>query len=145
MSNNDKKYGNYKTILCKFWKEKGNCRLGASCVYAHGPHELSQNQMKPQHNKSSNEIYALRSSFNQISQREMKIAGNFKPNVVQEPNVINNYTRPSNTTNSHMQQPTQKNQPKSEQIQQSNTNLPQFNQQAQQATPNNVATSGNRP
>ena len=30
----------YKTSLCKYFKEKGSCKLGAECTFAHGNAEL---------------------------------------------------------------------------------------------------------
>lgn len=31
---------NYKTQICKHWKQKGFCRLEKCCNFAHGLHEL---------------------------------------------------------------------------------------------------------
>ncbi|KDN35779.1 hypothetical protein K437DRAFT_216475, partial [Tilletiaria anomala UBC 951] len=30
----------YKTELCRQWEEKGSCRYGAKCQFAHGSQEL---------------------------------------------------------------------------------------------------------
>lgn len=39
-SPNNRKMGLYKTELCRSWEEKGSCRYGAKCQFAHGPSEL---------------------------------------------------------------------------------------------------------
>ncbi len=30
--------------MCKNWREKGSCRYGDKCLFAHGEHELSRRQ-----------------------------------------------------------------------------------------------------
>ncbi len=30
--------------MCKNWREKGSCRYGDKCLFAHGEHELSRKQ-----------------------------------------------------------------------------------------------------
>ena len=30
--------------MCKNWREKGSCRYGDKCLFAHGDHELSRRQ-----------------------------------------------------------------------------------------------------
>ncbi len=30
--------------MCKNWREKGACRYGDKCLFAHGEHELSRRQ-----------------------------------------------------------------------------------------------------
>jgi hypothetical protein len=30
--------------MCKNWREKGTCRYGDKCLFAHGEHELSRRQ-----------------------------------------------------------------------------------------------------
>ena len=39
-SANNRKLGLYKTELCRSWEEKGTCRYGAKCQFAHGEEEL---------------------------------------------------------------------------------------------------------
>ncbi|KAH7915110.1 hypothetical protein BJ138DRAFT_1098115 [Hygrophoropsis aurantiaca] len=39
-SANNRKLGLYKTELCRSWEEKGTCRYGAKCQFAHGEDEL---------------------------------------------------------------------------------------------------------
>ena len=33
-------YNNYKTQVCKFFEEQGQCHFGKNCTYAHGIAEL---------------------------------------------------------------------------------------------------------
>ena len=33
-----------KYEMCKNWREKGTCRYGDKCLFAHGEHELSRRQ-----------------------------------------------------------------------------------------------------
>lgn len=44
---NNRKLGLYKTELCRSWEEKGSCRYGAKCQFAHGEEELRQVQRHP--------------------------------------------------------------------------------------------------
>ena len=39
-SANNRKLGLYKTELCRSWEEKGTCRYGSKCQFAHGEDEL---------------------------------------------------------------------------------------------------------
>ncbi|KAJ7071513.1 hypothetical protein C8F01DRAFT_1110833 [Mycena amicta] len=39
-SANNRKLGLYKTELCRSWEEKGSCRYGGKCQFAHGEEEL---------------------------------------------------------------------------------------------------------
>lgn len=39
-SANNRKLGLYKTELCRSWEEKGTCRYGNKCQFAHGEDEL---------------------------------------------------------------------------------------------------------
>lgn len=39
-SANNRKLGLYKTELCRSWEEKGSCRYGTKCQFAHGEEEL---------------------------------------------------------------------------------------------------------
>lgn len=39
-SANNRKLGLYKTELCRSWEEKGTCRYGSKCQFAHGEEEL---------------------------------------------------------------------------------------------------------
>lgn len=39
-SANNRKLGLYKTELCRSWEEKGTCRYGTKCQFAHGEEEL---------------------------------------------------------------------------------------------------------
>ncbi|GAA6035051.1 hypothetical protein JCM8097_002162 [Rhodosporidiobolus ruineniae] len=41
-SPNNRKLGLYKTELCRSWEEKGSCRYGVKCQFAHGIHELRE-------------------------------------------------------------------------------------------------------
>lgn len=44
---NNRKLGLYKTELCRSWEEKGTCRYGAKCQFAHGEDELRNVQRHP--------------------------------------------------------------------------------------------------
>lgn len=48
-SNNsaNRKLGLYKTELCRSWEEKGSCRYGSKCQFAHGEEELRLVQRHP--------------------------------------------------------------------------------------------------
>ncbi|KAI0094553.1 hypothetical protein BDY19DRAFT_26810 [Irpex rosettiformis] len=46
---NNRKLGLYKTELCRSWEEKGSCRYGAKCQFAHGEEELRQVQRHPKY------------------------------------------------------------------------------------------------
>lgn len=46
-SANNRKLGLYKTELCRSWEEKGTCRYGAKCQFAHGEDELRKVQRHP--------------------------------------------------------------------------------------------------
>ena len=46
-SANNRKLGLYKTELCRSWEEKGTCRYGAKCQFAHGEEELRKVQRHP--------------------------------------------------------------------------------------------------
>ncbi|KAI6045070.1 hypothetical protein EDC04DRAFT_195070 [Pisolithus marmoratus] len=52
-SANNRKLGLYKTELCRSWEEKGSCRYGAKCQFAHGEEELRN---VPRHPKYKTEI-----------------------------------------------------------------------------------------
>lgn len=39
-SANNRKLGLYKTELCRSWEEKGSCRYGPKCQFAHGEEEI---------------------------------------------------------------------------------------------------------
>jgi tristetraprolin/butyrate response factor 1 len=39
-SANNRKLGLYKTELCRSWEEKGTCRYGPKCQFAHGEEEI---------------------------------------------------------------------------------------------------------
>ncbi|BGP22229.1 proteophosphoglycan ppg4 [Rhodotorula toruloides] len=41
-SPNNRKISLYKTELCRSWEEKGNCRYGVKCQFAHGVQELRE-------------------------------------------------------------------------------------------------------
>ncbi|GAA5867697.1 hypothetical protein JCM3774_003380 [Rhodotorula dairenensis] len=41
-SPNNRKLNLYKTELCRSWEEKGSCRYGVKCQFAHGIHELRE-------------------------------------------------------------------------------------------------------
>ncbi|KAK4704794.1 hypothetical protein P7C70_g1416, partial [Phenoliferia sp. Uapishka_3] len=41
-SANNRKLGLYKTELCRSWEEKGNCRYGTKCQFAHGIQEIRE-------------------------------------------------------------------------------------------------------
>lgn len=58
-SANNRKLGLYKTELCRSWEEKGTCRYGAKCQFAHGEDELRK---VARHPKYKTEI--CRVSFN---------------------------------------------------------------------------------
>lgn len=48
-SANNRKLGLYKTELCRSWEEKGSCRYGAKCQFAHGEEELRTVQRHPKY------------------------------------------------------------------------------------------------
>ncbi|OJT04788.1 Zinc finger protein zfs1 [Trametes pubescens] len=48
-SANNRKLGLYKTELCRSWEEKGSCRYGAKCQFAHGEDELRKVQRHPKY------------------------------------------------------------------------------------------------
>lgn len=39
----------YKTEMCKYWEQYGNCNKGFCCGYAHGKAQLRKKQEKPQY------------------------------------------------------------------------------------------------
>ncbi|KAI5479703.1 CCCH finger DNA binding protein [Pseudohyphozyma bogoriensis] len=39
---NNRKLGLYKTELCRSWEEKGSCRYGSKCQFAHGAQEIRE-------------------------------------------------------------------------------------------------------
>ncbi|TFK23081.1 hypothetical protein FA15DRAFT_488679 [Coprinopsis marcescibilis] len=48
-SSNNRKLGLYKTELCRSWEEKGSCRYGTKCQFAHGEDELRRVQRHPKY------------------------------------------------------------------------------------------------
>ena len=44
---NNRKLGLYKTELCRSWEEKGTCRYGNKCQFAHGEEELRNVRRHP--------------------------------------------------------------------------------------------------
>ncbi|PFH49198.1 hypothetical protein AMATHDRAFT_5090 [Amanita thiersii Skay4041] len=48
-SANNRKLGLYKTELCRSWEEKGSCRYGAKCQFAHGEEELRKVARHPKY------------------------------------------------------------------------------------------------
>ncbi|KAF8641183.1 hypothetical protein AX17_000818 [Amanita inopinata Kibby_2008] len=48
-SANNRKLGLYKTELCRSWEEKGTCRYGAKCQFAHGEEELRKVSRHPKY------------------------------------------------------------------------------------------------
>lgn len=48
-SANNRKLGLYKTELCRSWEEKGTCRYGAKCQFAHGEDELRKVARHPKY------------------------------------------------------------------------------------------------
>ncbi|KIK71341.1 hypothetical protein GYMLUDRAFT_66551 [Collybiopsis luxurians FD-317 M1] len=48
-SANNRKLGLYKTELCRSWEEKGTCRYGAKCQFAHGEDELRKVSRHPKY------------------------------------------------------------------------------------------------
>jgi Zinc finger C-x8-C-x5-C-x3-H type (and similar) len=46
-SANNRKLGLYKTELCRSWEEKGTCRYGPKCQFAHGDEEIKRVQRHP--------------------------------------------------------------------------------------------------
>ncbi|TCD70653.1 hypothetical protein EIP91_002374 [Steccherinum ochraceum] len=48
-SANNRKLGLYKTELCRSWEEKGTCRYGTKCQFAHGEDELRKVQRHPKY------------------------------------------------------------------------------------------------
>lgn len=48
-SANNRKLGLYKTELCRSWEEKGSCRYGSKCQFAHGEEELRKVARHPKY------------------------------------------------------------------------------------------------
>ncbi|KAF8624790.1 hypothetical protein AX15_005679 [Amanita polypyramis BW_CC] len=48
-SANNRKLNLYKTELCRSWEEKGSCRYGAKCQFAHGEEELRKVARHPKY------------------------------------------------------------------------------------------------
>ncbi|KAG6910584.1 hypothetical protein DXG01_009535 [Tephrocybe rancida] len=48
-SANNRKLGLYKTELCRSWEEKGTCRYGTKCQFAHGDDELRKVARHPKY------------------------------------------------------------------------------------------------
>ncbi|KAF9270516.1 hypothetical protein L218DRAFT_983016 [Marasmius fiardii PR-910] len=48
-SANNRKLGLYKTELCRSWEEKGSCRYGNKCQFAHGEQELRRVARHPKY------------------------------------------------------------------------------------------------
>ncbi|KAG6817597.1 hypothetical protein H0H87_006225 [Tephrocybe sp. NHM501043] len=48
-SANNRKLGLYKTELCRSWEEKGTCRYGTKCQFAHGEDELRRVARHPKY------------------------------------------------------------------------------------------------
>lgn len=48
-SANNRKLNLYKTELCRSWEEKGTCRYGPKCQFAHGEDELKRVQRHPKY------------------------------------------------------------------------------------------------
>ncbi|KAJ3936637.1 MAG: hypothetical protein NXY57DRAFT_144052 [Lentinula lateritia] len=48
-SANNRKLGLYKTELCRSWEEKGSCRYGAKCQFAHGEEEVRKVSRHPKY------------------------------------------------------------------------------------------------
>ncbi|KAI0275115.1 hypothetical protein BC834DRAFT_840041 [Gloeopeniophorella convolvens] len=48
-SANNRKLGLYKTELCRSWEEKGSCRYGPKCQFAHGEEEIRKVQRHPKY------------------------------------------------------------------------------------------------
>ncbi|KAJ3736897.1 hypothetical protein DFJ43DRAFT_384785 [Lentinula guzmanii] len=48
-SANNRKLGLYKTELCRSWEEKGSCRYGSKCQFAHGEEELRKVSRHPKY------------------------------------------------------------------------------------------------
>lgn len=48
-SANNRKLGLYKTELCRSWEEKGTCRYGPKCQFAHGEEEIRKVSRHPKY------------------------------------------------------------------------------------------------
>ncbi|KZS93075.1 hypothetical protein SISNIDRAFT_99942 [Sistotremastrum niveocremeum HHB9708] len=48
-SANNRKLGLYKTELCRSWEEKGSCRYGQKCQFAHGEEEIRKVSRHPKY------------------------------------------------------------------------------------------------
>lgn len=48
-SANNRKLGLYKTELCRSWEEKGSCRYGPKCQFAHGEEEIRKVARHPKY------------------------------------------------------------------------------------------------
>ncbi|KAE9388918.1 hypothetical protein BT96DRAFT_835610, partial [Gymnopus androsaceus JB14] len=46
---NNRKLGLHKTKLCRSWEEKGSCRYGVKCQFAHGEDELREVSRQPKY------------------------------------------------------------------------------------------------
>ncbi|GBE59268.1 zinc finger C-x8-C-x5-C-x3-H type domain-containing protein [Babesia ovata] len=60
--------GFYKTFICKFW-EKGYCKAGSLCRYAHGEHELRRVSADVVHLRSK-DIDAIERTASQVTSAE---------------------------------------------------------------------------
>ena len=58
-SANNRKLGLYKTELCRSWEEKGTCRYGPKCQFAHGEDEIKRVQRHPKVCRSFHKVYFL--------------------------------------------------------------------------------------
>lgn len=58
-SANNRKLGLYKTELCRSWEEKGTCRYGTKCQFAHGEDELRRVARHPKVTSLSLHIFVV--------------------------------------------------------------------------------------
>jgi len=69
-SANNRKLGLYKTELCRSWEEKGTCRYGPKCQFAHGEDEIRK---VTRHPKVCKKMFCHCSSLLTISRRGLLV------------------------------------------------------------------------
>lgn len=70
-SANNRKLGLYKTELCRSWEEKGTCRYGTKCQFAHGEDELRTVARHPKVNHSDGEDFCCLPIISAVQNRNL--------------------------------------------------------------------------
>lgn len=74
-SANNRKLGLYKTELCRSWEEKGSCRYGPKCQFAHGEEEIRKVARHPKVGLC--EAHCHSSNPNKLAQYKTEICRTF--------------------------------------------------------------------